>query len=297
MRARFENIVPATDRSFRVEERRIARFDAPWHFHPEVELTYIVASSGRRFVGDSIEPFAAGDLVLLGPNLPHFWHNEGRRRKTERAHSIVVQFRPDFLGGAFLEKPELAPVRRLLVRAQRGLAFSSARLAPAVARLRALPRLHGIEALASLLQILGLLAAAQARPLATGAEAPQLDLKAESRLSRAYAFMLARFRDPIRLEEIARAAAMSPAAFSRFFKRSTRRNVSTVLNELRVGHAARLLQETDRSVAVIALESGFPTLSNFNRRFRELRRCTPTEFRRTLVRSAGSNRPAVRWPA
>lgn len=289
MRARFENLVPVAGRSFHVAERRLARFDAPWHFHPEVELTYILSSRGRRFVGDSIEPFAAGDLVLLGSNLPHFWHNEATgRHRSEPAHSIVVQFRPQFLGAEFMEAPELARVRRLIERAGRGLAFSAARLPRVVEGLTALTRLQGLPALVQLLSLLDELAGARARLLATEAYAPRLDLKAESRLARAYAFMLGHFRDPITLEQIARVASMTPSAFSRFFKRSTGRNVSVVLNEVRVGHAAQQLQGGDSGVAEIAYAAGFPTLSNFNRRFREQLGRSPTEFRRVHRTAAGA---------
>lgn len=280
MRARIENILPEPGRSFYVVERRIQRFDAPWHFHPEIELTYIIASRGRRFVGDSIEPFAPGDLVLLGSNLPHFWHNEAPRPGDGAAHSIVVQFRRDFMGAAFLAKPECRRVRQLLDRAGRGLVFPTRRLPETARRLEALSRAQGLPALTLLLEILDALSRVRGRPLATELYAPSVDLAAASRLMRVYDFMLSHYREPVTLAELARAGAMTPAAFSRFFKRSTGRNVSTVLNELRIGHAVRLLQETDLSVTEIALTAGFPTLSNFNRRFRELRSCTPRAFRR-----------------
>ncbi|WP_438479380.1 helix-turn-helix transcriptional regulator [Oleiharenicola lentus] len=178
--------------------------------------------------------------------------------------------------------PEMSRVRRLIERAGRGLAFSAARLPRVVEKLTALPQLQGLPALVQLLALLDELAGARARLLATESYAPRLDLQAESRLARAYAFMLGRFRNPITLEQIARAASMTPAAFSRFFKRSTGRNVSVVLNELRVGHAAQQLQTHDFGVAEIAYASGFPTLSNFNRRFREQMGRSPKEFRSAL---------------
>lgn len=284
MRARFEKIAPAPGRSLVALERRLARFDAPWHFHPEIELTLIVASRGRRFVGDSIEPFGPGDLVLIGPNLPHFWHNEGRPRAGEKAHSVVVQFLPDFWGAELWEKPELAQVRRLLARAERGLHFPARAAAPIAERLRRLPSLEGLSAALELLAVLQALAGLRpgARPLASVGYAPSLDRRTKDRLARVYAFLLARFRDPLTLAEIAREAAMTPAGFSRHFKRVTGRNVSTFLNELRIGHAARLLGETTRTVGDIAVDSGFATLSNFNRRFREQLRCAPRDYRRML---------------
>jgi AraC-like DNA-binding protein len=300
MRPRFEKVLVGLDRSFHVEERKIARFDVPWHFHPELELTLIVASRGRRFVGDSIEPFAEGDLVLLGPNLPHFWHNEGRQPPGARAHSVVVQFRLDFLGAEIWTRPEFAAVRDLCARAARGLHFSGLAARRAMAGMRTLPSLKGLPRLLEVLAVLELLAGAgRARPLASAAYESSLDLRAEERLARVYAFLMRSFRDPLSLAQMARVAAMTPEAFSRYFKRATGRNVSVFLNELRIDDAGRLLRETPRRVADIAAEAGFPTLSNFNRRFRERTGCTPRAYREAFAerREPPATFLAVGWPA
>jgi AraC-like DNA-binding protein len=286
MRARFEKIPSDPNRSFRCVERRIAQFDAPWHFHPEIELTLIEASSGRRFVGDSIEPFAPGDLVLLGSNLPHFWQNEPDVGPVTKipARALVVQFRDDFLGVEVWRKPEFAAIRRLLARAARGLHFSGPAARTAAADLRTLPRRTGLPALLRLLGVLETLAAARSvRPLASVSYAPVLDRRAEARLARVYAFAATHFRETVTLPQLARAAAMSPAAFSRYFKRSTGRAPSDFINDLRIEHACRLLRETDRTVTDIAADAGFPTLTNFNRRFRERTKATPRDYRRAFA--------------
>lgn len=284
VRPRFEKVSAGLDRSFHVEERRIARFDSPWHFHPEFELTLIVESRGRRFVGDSIEPFAEGDLVLLGPNLPHFWHNEGRQAPGAKAHSVVVQFRKDFLGQEIWDKPEFTAVRNLCARAARGLHFSGLAARRASAGMRTLPTLSGLPRLLELLAILeGLADARHTRALASAAYEPSLDSRAEERLARVYTFLMRSFRDPLTLAQIARVAAMNREAFSRYFKRATGRNVSAFLNELRIDDAGRLLRETSRRVADIATEAGFATLSNFNRRFRERTGVTPRDYREAFV--------------
>ena len=283
MRARFEKVPADATRSFRVEERRIKAFDAPWHFHPEVELTLIVESRGRRFVGDSIGPFVEGDLVLLGPNVPHFWHTEGWQLGGSRAHSVVVQFGIDFLGADVWEHPEFSGTRNLLSNAARGLRFGGWAADEVAQRMRRLPLLVGLSALAELFTILDLLArASDARPLASAAYEPHLDRHGEKRLARVYDFLMQNFREPLSLAQTARVAAMTPAAFSRYFKRTTGRNMSEFLSELRLDHAGRLLSETDRRVADIAGDSGFATLSSFNRRFRKKMGCTPRECRRAF---------------
>jgi len=239
-------------------------------------------------VGDSIAPFAAGDLVLLGANLPHFWQNEHAKRagraEGERARAVVVQFREDFLGAEVWSRPEFASVRRLLTRAARGLHFTGAVARAAAGELRDLPGRSGLAALTSLLNVLERLAGdRRARPLASVSYAPVLDRRAEARLARVYAFAAAHFREAVTLPQLARAAAMTPAAFSRYFKRSTGRTPSDFLNDLRIEHACRLLRESDRTVTDLAAEAGFPTLTNFNRRFRERTGATPRDYRRTFA--------------
>jgi len=285
MRARYEKITPDHDRSFHVAEQRLARFDAPWHFHPEIELTWIVESRGRRFVGDSIAPFREGDLVLLGPDLPHLWQNEGPQERGSRAHSIVVQFGTGFLGREIYDRPEFQNIRRLFEAAGRGLEFSREYSRGAAEDLRALCKLSGLRALTRLLELLDRLSGDRKAKLLTSAcYAPVLDRRKEARLARVYGYAARHFRERVTLPGLARAAAMSPAAFSRYFKRSTGRAPSDFLNDLRIEHACRLLRESPRTVADIALETGFSTLTNFNRRFRERAGTTPREYRRAFHR-------------
>lgn len=233
-------------------------------------------------MGDSIEEFSAGDLVLLGPHLPHFWLNEGHNGN---AHSIVVQFREELLGADFVNKPELAAVRNMLRRSSRGLVFS-AKLALALSSdLRELSQERGLKALILLLKILDRLTQARARFLTSAAYEPSANPRAQARMTQVCTYMVERFRDPITLAQIAQKGGMSPAAFSRYFKRASGRNVSAFLTELRIGHAARLLQETPAGIAEIAYASGYETLSNFNRRFREQLKCSPREYRQAFMKN------------
>ena len=84
----------------------------------------------------------------------------------------------------------------------------------------------------------------------------------------------------------ARAAHLSAGAFSRFFKLRTGKTLPEYVNELRVGRACRLLADESRKVTDVALDCGFRNLANFNRRFREITRLTPRDYRRQLRRSA-----------
>ncbi|MFM8702973.1 MAG: cupin domain-containing protein, partial [Planctomycetia bacterium] len=115
--------MPAPGRSLAWDAFDLTCFPYRWHFHPEYELTLITSGHGRRFVGDSIEPFDAGDLVLLGPHLPHTWHSAAARGQRSRA--VVIRFAADFLGESFFERPELSRIGGLLGRSARGIVFAA----------------------------------------------------------------------------------------------------------------------------------------------------------------------------
>jgi AraC-like DNA-binding protein/quercetin dioxygenase-like cupin family protein len=272
----YELVPVGADASFIVREFKLPRFTSPWHIHPEYELTFIVAGRGLRFVGDNVTAFRPGDLVFVGANLPHYWRSAGRR-----AHSLVVQFREDCLGKDFFQHPELHPIRQLLARARRGLQFTGQVRAAVADRMRHLHRFTGPARVAEFIAILAVLAQTrQARLLCSEGFQAAADFTGSDRVHRACRYVFDHLSGEIRLDDAARAAALSPAAFCRYFKRATGRRFFDFVNDLRIGHACAQLIETDNSVAEIAYAAGFTNLANFNRRFRERHALTPSDYRR-----------------
>jgi AraC-like DNA-binding protein len=282
MLARIERITPGGAASFVCKRRADPRFEFHWHVHPEIELTLILRSRGRRFVGDSIEDYREGDLVLLGSDLPHTWRSDPGRRG--RHEAVVVQFGTSFLGRDFFGRPELGPVRRLLERAGRGLLFTGRTQRAAARDLGSLPDLDPYRRVVALLGTLGVLAASrEARPLSSRDFVPTLRRAEPQRIDRVCRFVNDRFAERLPLADAAALAHLSVPAFCRFFRRATGKTFTAYVNEIRVGHACRLLVETDQTAAQAAFASGFNNLSNFNRRFRELKGMSPREFRRSFT--------------
>jgi AraC-like DNA-binding protein len=153
-----------------------------------------------------------------------------------------------------------------------------------------LPLLHGHDVVLCLLRVLGELTACRARQLAGAGYVRDATEEGTSRMGRAYAHLMAEFQNPaLSLGEVAAAAGMSPAAFSRFFKRISGRGLWDFLTELRVDHAAALLRETDDGIVHIALQSGFGSLSSFNRHFLGRFGCAPRDYRRRDTGRATKN--------
>lgn len=284
MRAQLEKILPSPVQTFHCGEFILPAFNCPFHFHPEIEITHIVASEGTRIVGDNVGRFVPGDLVILGADLPHSYMNSPEADAApNRAHSQVIQFRRDSLGERFFDLPEMTTMHDLLARAARGLHFGPATLAQAIPFLEVLVANETPCRVIPLLQLLRCLATADdATQLASPGYRPSITHGDSERLDIVCAYINAHYSEPVDQEAVARRVGMSASTFSRFFKKRTRMTFSRFLNEVRISHACRLLLESDLTVLEISHQSGFGNLSNFNRRFREFRNLSPRAYRRAL---------------
>lgn len=277
MRPRLEQVPPSTDTSWRLFTAVGRTIDVTWHYHPEFEVTLIDDGWGRRLVGDGGAGFTDGDLVLLGPGLPHAYVSDPA---STSYRVVVAQFRHDVLGGALTRSPEFEGVSAMLDRSTRGLAFPDVpdRMRADFRRLASLAPARRTLALLTFLVDLSEL---PSQPLASPLYATRGEDAAQSRLDLVCTFLREEHTRPVGLAEVARIASMSPSGFSRFFSRQMGRTLTSYLTALRVETACRLLLDTDRPVADVAADSGFANLAWFNRCFRRSQGCTPREFRDT----------------
>ncbi len=288
MKASFEKVHRPTDASFRCFERVDKGFPFEWHYHPEYELTLIVQSRGTRFIGDSIAQYGDGDLVLIGPDLPHTWCSDDRHRRPQKEHRAVgVQFGADFLGERFFHLPEMRRVTELLERSRRGLTFPKRVRTEVMPIIQSLPVLSPDQRLLALLGVMQRLSRTQGSLLASSGFRPSLAAPAQQRIDAVCRYLNDHFTSTIEHRQVAKLAHMSPASFSRFFKNSTGKTMTDYVNELRVGLACRLLIETDLSILEVCNRTGFNNFSNFSRRFRQIKGTTPREFRRFYLADPG----------
>jgi AraC-like DNA-binding protein len=281
MRARIQKLIKPADDAFLCFRRIEPFYPFDWHYHPELELTWIEASRGKRVVGDNVSDYGPGDLVLLGSNLPHTWGSSGGTSRVDAARAVVVQFDPTFAEALLCGAPEMRPVRAMFEASSRGLLFDARSCRNAIRHLAMLPDLKGPRRLIGLLEALVTLAAnaGRARTLASPAFNPVWNGDAQRRIERVCRHIQEHLAEPLRQGSLAKLAGMNASAFGRFFRKATGATVVDYINDVRIGHACRLLTDTEESILAISSKSGFNNLSHFNRQFRRLRGSTPSGFR------------------
>ena len=263
-------------------------FGFHWHYHPELEITYVHQGQGIRMVGDNVGYFREGDFVLLGSNLPHTWiSDDDFKQKSEQMEVIVLQFPPHFFSPAWLRMPEMSSLARLLTMVDRGISFSEATKESAVPILTQLIEAQGIRRISLLLELLHVLGHDRTpQYLASSGFSPSLSTSAEERLLKVCRHLHDHFTQPIRLAELAQLANMNTSAFCRFFRRMTGQSVSEYLSDLRIGKACNLLIDRQQnSISAIAHEAGFNSQTLFNRTFQNKKGMTPSAFRKQFAPS------------
>lgn len=267
--------------SFTVTDNEYPNFLKIWHYHPELELVVVQKSTGTRFIGDSIEKFEAGEVVLLGKNLPHMWLNDADyfdATKSLRAQAMAVHFNEHFLGAHFFEAPEMKPISEMLQKAMYGIKFNGID-EDDISKITGLQGMSPFARIIQFIEILNLLAEHKDYKLLSSTGFINSFNTTENKgLDRIYEYIFKNFKSPIGSKDVAVIANMNPSAFSRFFKRIHRKTFTRYLNEIRVGYACKLLIENKYNVAEVCYESGFSNISNFNRQFKEITGMPPTSY-------------------
>lgn len=273
--------------SFVVLHDTLSYYPTPWHYHPEYELVLVVKSTGQRIIGDNIENFVAGDLALIGPNLPHVYNNDSQYfegREDLNAEAIVIHFTEESLGKGFFELPEMTLIKQLFRKSQCGLKIEGKTSKEIAAKMHNMLTSSGSARIIELLSILEILSLSSEYRLLSS---PGFTLKNNSsgaeRITKVHEYILRNFKKDISLEEVAGIANMAPNSFCRLFKSCTRKTFSTFLNEIRIGYACKLISEGNQNVAEICYSSGYNNLSNFNRQFKKITQKSPLIYKKGHV--------------
>ena len=316
MKAIYEQLSGQKERAFWYRQFSLLTFDAPYHFHPELELTYIKQGKGTRFVGQQIADFEAGDLVFLGENLPHCWlnpRNEGALSQNDRklrqnneelgqnnaklgqntegvdlanaAQFVVIQFKADFMGTGFGSITEMSAIHELFKKAQSGILIKGMTRDEIVYKMENIHSATPFYQLMMLLDILYLIATSTETELIdTQFSSHALTSVETERFRQVYTYIIENYTQEIDLEEVAAIAYLTPTAFCRYFKKITRKTLVEVVTAFRLKHACQLLTTTDKTVSDICFQSGFGNVSYFNKAFKNGVGQSPLQYRQLFFR-------------
>lgn len=274
----YHEITPLTENDcFMVFDRHKEVFDFPIHYHEEFELTFIENAKGiKRVVGDHMEAIEDQELVLVGSNLPHGWTG----KSPHVVHEITIQFHKDLFHEKFLNRNQLSFVKSLLEYANRGVKFSKETIAMIRPRLLALNHKSGFDSVLELISILHYLSISPDMRMLVSSSFVQDQFHFKSRrIEQAFQYMRTHYEKDVSLADLAREVSMTEASFSRFIKQRTGLTFVESLNNIRLGHASRLLIDTTMNIAEISFKCGFNNLSYFNRTFKRKYQTTPKAFR------------------
>lgn len=270
------------EQSFSVGKHDFQHFLKVWHHHSELELVYIIQSEGTQFIGDNIDRFKAGELMLVGSNLPHMYQNDEayfEESSTLRAEAIAIHFDLQFLKNNIQEVPEFSSIQTMINRSKFGLKFSletKNRIGPMI---QSMLNLEGFERLLVFLNVLNLLSKApDVKTIASPGFINHFNEVEDSRLDKVYDHVLNNFQEEITVDQVADLVSMNKSSFCRYFKRITQKTFTEFLNEVRIGFACKMLMGKQMGVLEISYYCGYNNISHFNRQFRKRMNFSPTEY-------------------
>ncbi len=279
----LEKISPNFGSSILVKKHTefLKEIKAFWHFHPEIELVYVNKGKGKTHIGNHLSYFNNSQLLLIGTNLPH---NGFTDRLTTNGSETLVQFKPEFLGDTFFEIPEMKPIHILFEKAKKGIIFGVKTKQKLGIKIEKLTEKKGFKQILILLEILHTLSKSEDYTLLNAdGFAFEAQPQNNNKIDEIFKYINENFNQHISLDEIAGLVSMTVPAFCRFFKKSTGKTFTKLVNEYRVVHATKLLSESQSSITDICFECGFNNFSHFNKLFKEFTGKSASKYRNEMM--------------
>ncbi len=270
----FQKIEANINHSFYVEHMKFKCFPNPLQFHPDIELLLVIRGTGTRIVGDSIECFTPGDLVLIGENVPHVWYSDKEYMQKDNSLSseiIFLLFKKDVFGDQFWQLPESKNILDRLQLSQRGIKIEGDTRHKVTSLMKSITEVSGFKRITLLFSILEIIASNKEFQLLTGPIAQEIINRNDSdRLNKVYKYAVNNYHQELTLKTVAAIANLSVPAFCRYFKKRTNKTFIQFLNEIRITHACHFLTEEELSVTSVCYTCGYTSVSYFIKKFKEI---------------------------
>lgn len=261
-------------------------FTYPLHFHSEFEIIYVKESTGTRIVGNTISKYQAGDILLIGSNLPHFMKSDAIYHTGDtnlRVKGTIIQFEKEFMLYAINNYPQFNKVRLLFKDAQRGIYFASDKFKRLQQLMEEIPLRSGLDQLMLLLEILKKMSETENNFIISTTDFVNETIYDTLRIDKVMSYLNKNYTRKVSLEEIASLAAMNGASFCRYFKSKTGKSFKSYILDMRIGYACKLLLMEDISISQLSSECGFESISQFNKSFKKNTGTVPSLYRKFIL--------------
>ena len=277
MKAQLEQLeIDISQDSYKFFKSEVDAFTPYWHYHPEIELTFISKGEGTRFVGDSISTFNNFDLVLVGSNIPHHWVSH-RTFNLEKQIAYVFQFKAEI----FETFKECVHLKKFLINSNRGIQF----IEPSetlIQLIKNFEKQDAIVRLGNLMVILDHLYKHKNKRYLSSEEyvSTYTDKPVNQKFGEINNYILKNLDQKRTINHMADLSHMVPQSFCRWFKKHSGHSFINFLNQVRIQRASQQLLASNSAIQHIALNCGFETLSHFNRTFKQIEKCSPRDYRK-----------------
>ena len=284
MQPLFQKIEANINHSFYVEWMKFDRFTNPLQFHPDIELLFVIKGSGTRFIGNSVDSFGSGELVMIGENVPHVWYSNKKTIKADKnpgSEIIFILFKMEIFGEQFWKLPESQSILKLIKLSQRGIKITGESREEIVVLMKLITKSTGLSRITLLLSILEIITSRKEYQfIASPIVHHTINKNDSNRLSKVYKYVNSNYHNEITLENVAQIANLSTTAFCRYFKKSVNKTFVKFLNDIRIAHARRLLTEEDLSIASVCYTCGYSNVSYFIKQFKAITGFTPLNYKK-----------------
>jgi AraC-like DNA-binding protein len=246
------------------------------HQHEEIQLCAIIEGEGSLVVGDSINDYKSGDILIIGSNLPHVFKSD--TSKFESTLMLSLFFTRTSFGEHFFELGDFTEVEKLFKISEAGAKVSENQ-DKILELFSSIKKASNLNRFIIFLKIISELLKADIQPLSKFIYQRKYSDNEGKRMSNIMEFTMNNFHKEIDLDTIANISNMTPNAFCRYFKQRTNKTYFQFLIEVRIENACRLLKNQDILIAEVSEKSGFKNISNFNRKFKENKGVTPSKYR------------------
>lgn len=285
MKLVLKNTDNLANQRLHITKKEIPCLDSSWHYHAQFELIFISESNGIRFVGDSVSQFLPGDLVLVGPNLPHLWLNDASFQSdsiVKKVNTVVIKFTENFMGEGTFKNSEFSEIDKMLDKAKYGIHFDVDTSKMLHDELLEINSLSPAEQSIKLIDILYRLSLTKNKNVLSSTDMRQYSTENSERIDIILKYISDNYANKIDLNTISDVACMTTNSFCRFFKRTTNKSFTQFLNEVRIKNASRMLIQEKYNVSEICYVVGYNSITNFNKQFKQIMGTSPKNYRENI---------------